>query len=234
MSKQRNILLIAGYLRQNKIEVPDELILLITLFHPCSIQFDGNAMNLTMKEKEIITSWFIKIFELETKRNYKLESKLLYDYNVDGKTGHDFHRECDGYTNTFSIVESEFNGHLFGGFLSHELVKTDQNATYADNKAFLFVLRSGFDDTSIEDFEVPKMYQILPGEIEYAYENWNFECNEYGPDFGRSSALVLLEDESNYCYQDDYSTTSFGHPSGNGHVEDTCIHVKESCILSQL
>ena len=59
-----------------KLEIPIELILLIAMFCPYDIKFDGNNMKLTMEEIEIIASWLVKVFALENKQNYALKSEF--------------------------------------------------------------------------------------------------------------------------------------------------------------
>ena len=175
-TKQKRILLVAGYLRVAEIEIPNEISLLIAMFCPYAMEFKGNNMKLTMEEKDIITSWFVKIFELAKAKHYSLESKLLYDYNVDGVSGEDFHSKCDGYCNTFTIVQSQYNGHVFGGFLFHELIKEDSYAYYSDNKVFLFILRSGFKDVEVnKSLNIPKMYPVSSEGSKLVYDN----CCEY-------------------------------------------------------
>ena len=71
------------------------------MFYPKHIEFEGNTMNLTMEEKEMITSWFIDIFELKHKSSKVLSSELLYIYGENNEKGEDWHAKCDGHINTF-------------------------------------------------------------------------------------------------------------------------------------
>ena len=135
-------LVVSGYIRELQrelcIHIPTDIWIVFIMFYPNYIQFDGNTMNLTLKEKEIITSWFIKIFSLENKSSI-LTSTLLYDCNKHGKTGKAFHSKCDQNINTFTIVESEFNGHIFGCFLSKKLNKFEEHDLgkwISDDKVF--------------------------------------------------------------------------------------------------
>ena len=179
-------LVVVGYIRKLQvrlnIEIPEDVWLLVIMFYPKCIEFEGNTMNLTMEEKDIITSWFLDIFDLEYNKS-TLTSKLLYDYSKDGKEGKDFHKKCDGNINTFSIVETEFNGHILGCFLSKQLRKSDPEVHYGslidDDKVFVCVIRSCFKDKG------PEMFQIRAGK--YAYYN----APQYGPAVGLKDLRLL-------------------------------------------
>ena len=181
-------LAVCGFIRklQQKlnIDIPNDIWMIFIMFYPAFIDFDGNTMNLTLQEKELITSWFMHVFKLENKQTI-LTSTLLYDYNKHGQTGRDFHTKSDGNTNTFTMVQTEFNGHIFGCFLSKEL-ETPANSDYiVDDKAFLCVIRSCFKDKE------PQLFEVEQPEMAY------FNASEWGPAFG-SEDLTLLK-TSNEC-----------------------------------
>ena len=74
-------LTVSGYIRklQKKlqIDIPNDIWLIIIMFYPNCIEFEGNTMNLTSKQKEMITSWFIDIFELEIRNLNTYEKQLI-------------------------------------------------------------------------------------------------------------------------------------------------------------
>ena len=182
-------LLISGYSRELqrslRIHVPRDIVVILMMFYPSCIEFEDNTMNLTLKQKEMITLWFMNIFDLNNKSSI-LSSKLLYDYNKDGKTGRDFHKKCDGNTNTFTIVQTQFNGHIFGCFLSEKLFTPKSWGEYlADDKAFLCVIKSCFKGKG------PELFKIISSDTAY------YNVPSWGPAFG-SEDLHLL-DSYNKC-----------------------------------
>ena len=178
-------LMVCGYIRENQDElnlnIPADILSVILLFYPNCIEFRENTMNLTLEEKLMITSWFIDIFDLK-KNNVQLTSSLLYDYNKDGQTAKDFHTKCDNHINTFSIIETEYNGHIFGGFLSSKLQICDKRRI-SDDKSFLCVVRSCFKGESEES--APAIFKIKPNHAASAYYNSPL----WGPAYGTHMRL---------------------------------------------
>ena len=79
-------------------DIATDIWLVIMMFYSYYIAFEGNTINLTMSEKEMITSWFIDIFGLkDDKKSAILTSKLLYDYK---KT----HKHLKGGTRNVMII----------------------------------------------------------------------------------------------------------------------------------
>ena len=196
-------LIISGFGREIGKEfdmnIPEEIIVVIIMFYPQFINFEGNTVELTDTEKALITSWFMDVFSLENK-SCILSSRLLYDFNKDGKKGNDFYKKCVDSNNTFSIVRSNHDGHVFGCFLSKSLIKkfkTDEcREKIADKNAFLCVIRSSLKDRSPELFKVKTSYQHY---IDYAYT-----CDkERGPCFGLSD-LRLLNNDRGWSCNDNY------------------------------
>ena len=134
LEKSDKAFLVAGFLKhldlQNTMiyEIPDDLLVLIIMYFSEFINLDGNRVKLKVEEKILINTWFIKIYDNDTNKIFK--SKLLYDYDIDGKTPNSYHKACDGHKNLFTIVETNYNGHIFGCFVGK------------DDKTFLCVIRS--------------------------------------------------------------------------------------------
>ena len=159
------------------------------MYYPTMILFEGNTLKLTFKEKQMITNWFIDVFELNDK-SAVLNATLLYDYNTDGKTAKDWHNKCKDKCYTFSIIESQFNGHIFGCFCSKSMYNDDgATAWIADKNAFLCVIRSCFTN-----FDKPQIFRIKSDRSNLAF----FYDLSQGPTFG-SDDLTLLGPE-NYVH----------------------------------
>ena len=187
-------LAVSGYIREMQeklnLDIPNDIWLVVVLFYPKWLEFAGNIINLTLKEMDMITSWIMDIFELKDKKSI-LTSKLLYDYNKDEKTGIGFHKKCDGNVNTFTIVETEFDGHIFGCFLSEKVETPEFSNFIDDDKAFLCVIRSCFKNKE------PGMYRIYKNSSYNAYYN----TAKWGPAFGASDLTLLGDKGVNDVYQ---------------------------------
>ena len=196
-------LAVSGYIRelQNSLnmQIPSDIWLIIIMFHPKYIEFPGNTMNLTMDEKKMITSWFMDIFTL--KHETALSSELLYssNYTENQNAANEWHESCDGNINTFSIIETEHNGHIFGCFLSKKLVHNTKSAVsirygetkyIIDDKAFLCVIRSRFKDKETDPG--PDIFRVQRSAFAY------YNAESWGPAFG-SSDLTLMYFGKNNC-----------------------------------
>eukprot|EP01084_Bolivina_argentea_P199646 341587_1 len=204
MSEIRSTLTVSGYMRalQNTlgITIPTDVILVIIMFYPICIEFEERTINLTLNEKQIITSWFIDIFNLHD-RSYTFTAKLLYRYNKDGKKGTDFHTQCDSNKNQFSIIETGFHGHIFGCFISPFTQNDGMGKYRSDDKAFLCVIRSSYDNKG------PEIFKIKEDKIQYAY----FDVPNWGPAFAAND-LTLFKNGTNNC---NHSYSYFENISGN-------------------
>ena len=181
-------LTVSGYVRELQeifnFEIPNDILLMITTFYPTYIQFKGNTMKLTLEEKEIITSWFMNVFNFKNDTTI-LTSKLLYDMNKHGRSGVDFHKNCNESKNTFSIIETEFNGHIFGCFLSKKLdtLRYKSGDYIYDDKAFLCVIRSKF----FKNDPGAALFKIKHNKYHKAYYN----TKKCGPSFGATDLTLL-------------------------------------------
>ena len=148
----------------------------------------------------MITGWFIEVLGLEN-TSCILSSKLLYDFDKDGKNGDNYYEHCLKGKNTFSIVRTNYNGHIFGCFLSkpmNDVVNTNKT-NVDDDKAFLCVIRSSFKDKQPTLFKVKQESKYISG----IYKTYSW----IGPCFGWSFDLQLLKWDycchSNTCFQGD-------------------------------
>ena len=204
-------LIVSGFVNRHvqsmqSLDIPQDIITLLILFYPQFIEFDGNTVDLTNKEKEIITEWFIEVFRLQNK-SCTLSAKLLYDYNKDGKEGEDFYEHCVKGKNTFSIVRTNYNGHVFGCFLSKPLpTEVAWSGTRVeDDKAFLCVIRSSFEDKSPELFKVKQDEDHIKRSY-ICFDDW-------GPCFGRTELLFLSA--ADFCEHPGEGTSFQGNLRGN-------------------
>lgn len=194
MATLKRELLISGYFRDHKIEslvdgiIPKEIPLLICLFYPMFIDFNGNTSDLSMKEKEIVTMWLEEVLlDNSTKTSHILTSSLLYDANKHGYTAKAYHEKCDHEKNKLMVIETEYD-HIFGCFLSVATItnKIPTMKYYADPNSFLCLIRSTFKH------QEPKIYKLKNTMGTEAY----FYGDAYGPVFGACEVVLLLHDEN--------------------------------------
>ena len=78
-------------------------------------------------------------------------AKLLYRATRDGFSASSFHRNCDGFPNTVSIIKTDSN-YVFGGFSSIVWNTTvgGLHNWFQDENAFLFSLRRSGVSTNIK------------------------------------------------------------------------------------
>ena len=198
--------LISGYIREcqkvYKLDIPYDISIVINQFYPHIMELKGCSMKLTMKEKELITSWFINIYELQNNPSI-VSSKLLYDYDKNGKLGTNWNDLCSKAKNTFTIVETGYNGHIFGCFLSESHEYKGRTHKYND-KVFLCLIRSTFKDKHIS----PSIFRIKPECTSNAYTFYK----DIGPCFGHRFDLTLLNGYLGYGSNGnvvDHSDTDF-------------------------
>ena len=84
-----------------------------------------------------------------------MTAKLVYDPDVDGRNHADFHRKCDEFKNIFVTMETNYNGHICGGFAtsvkaSRQLIK--------DKNQFVCVIRSSLPDKKPTLYKIKKQY----------------------------------------------------------------------------
>ena len=133
---------------------------------------------------------------------------LLYRATRDGFTGKAFHTQCDGKSNTITIIKNDLN-YVFGGYTSSAWTSTF--GYIKDNNAFLFSLRK--NGKSCKD----KFPIKLP---QYAL----FETSLYGPTFGGGHDIHIC----NLSNQFHGTSSQFGHSyyvlEGNGiaHLGGNC------------
>ena len=194
MAQLRRELSAFGYIRDNKIEslisniIPNEIPLLIAVFYPIFIDFEGNSFNLTMDEKKFITEWLEEVLLDDTTQNNVLSSSLVYDANQHGYQGSIYHEKCNKEINKFTIIES-IHQHVFGGFTSVEIPPSPcgySGAFFNDPKSFLFLIRSKFKDHQ------PKMYKVGDD----IGENALYVDSDYGPIFGETEIALLLNNKN--------------------------------------
>ncbi|CAF3965773.1 unnamed protein product [Adineta steineri] len=83
--------------------------------------------------------------------------QLIYRASEHGYDAADFHRCCESYAPTVSIIQTDF-GNIFGGFTSIPWSSATIRADQADPTAFLFTLKNTFNIPPTK-FPVAKEYQ---------------------------------------------------------------------------
>lgn len=203
IQRQKRICLVSGYIKREYTSLPEELVTLILIFYPYpSITFEGNVFNLKEEEMDLITSWFMRTFDLDDTDDVRFTSKLLYDNQRDG---HEFNKKCAQQSNLFSIIETNYNGHLIGCFYSLPL--GSKQGSHEDESAFLCVIRSVFIP-----HQSPKIYRLKEDKdsIKNAY-NYHPEC---GPTFGRGFDLSVM-DVYEKCSYSNLGNSCFRKLTGN-------------------
>ena len=149
---------ISGYLRQMqkkyRLSLPDDLSNIIALFYPNLIEFRDNSMNLSIKEKEIITNWIMETFNLSLDQSPILSSKLLYD----GTTRSEYFNKCHKIPNTICIIKVKDYDHIICFFTSKGVngIRSNSKRYIDDDKIFLAVIRSCFKNKG------PQIWRIKP------------------------------------------------------------------------
>ncbi len=130
-----------------------------------------NEMYLPLVEKLMILSKEQKENLLKI-CNHKSDNdwELLYKATIDGFSSKIFHKKCDHFKNTLTIVKS-INGNVFGGFTTQSWTSNKFNDyKKKDKDAFIFSLEN----------EQNKPFKIVCNPDKYA-----ISCNKkYGPVFG--------------------------------------------------
>jgi hypothetical protein len=138
----------------------------------------------------LISENFFKVIDLcEFSRTDKWS--LLYRGTRDGFSTHDSHSNCDGHSNTLTILKAKASGFIFGGYTT---VDWDcSNNFKSDPNAFIFSLTNKDNQ--------PMTMKILPDRHEGA-----IYCNSgSGPTFGDDFHVY---DSPN---KRDYSSSNLGH-----------------------
>jgi len=91
-----------------------------------------NSAMITAKEKKQLLNWIVD------KKANKFE--LLFKGSRDGFDSQKFHQKCDGQGPTITIVKSDYQDHIFGGYTS---ISWHHTGNYTqDNNAWLYSLRN--------------------------------------------------------------------------------------------
>eukprot|EP01084_Bolivina_argentea_P203015 346776_1 len=139
-------ILVSGYIRDELSDVPNDIMMLFLMFYPNIIGFEENIFNLSINEKELITSWFVKVFDLDHKNTSKafLDSKILFDSSVYGMINSVHIMQCKQQFNLFTIIQTGY-GHIFGFFSS---IGTSLYIPSYEKRVFISVIRSTVEDVS--------------------------------------------------------------------------------------
>jgi hypothetical protein len=108
---------------------------------------------------------------------------MIYQATRDGFNSNIFHSKCDGVLGTLTVIKSNSNSNIFGGYTQ---ANWGGYSYQNDTNAFLFSLVNAYN-TSV------KMPVTLPTYAIYNYYSY------YGPTFGSGNDLSINSDGS-YCY----------------------------------
>ena len=160
--------LICGYLRRSaskyKMQIPNDIYLLCHEFVGIGIGIDTKILNSIEKEMlcSLLSQYFDKNKNISNLSNTTLSFNLLYRQSIDGATAKKFHQKCDYKPNTITIVETMKN-YVFGGFTRIAW----NSMAYADNNAFLFLLRTPEQNNSFKSSELNDKCGIFQIRKEY-------------------------------------------------------------------
>eukprot|EP01084_Bolivina_argentea_P179061 309430_1 len=115
-------LLVIGFIRDYNFHFIDVINDIIETYLGDLAIFDSIIMNNESIDRLI--RLLAKSGKIGDLKRLKIETKykLLFRASRDGKKN--FHKYCDGYSNTITIVTNDF-GHMFGGYLAKEWDKTN-------------------------------------------------------------------------------------------------------------
>ena len=108
----------------------------------CRQGFTGLACSMCVPNffiESVILNTCSKIFNLKKLCNFELYSKwkLLYRASVDGYASKDFHKKCDGHSQTLAIIKTTKN-YVFGGYKKKAWTSFGYYSN--DKSAFIFSL----------------------------------------------------------------------------------------------
>jgi hypothetical protein len=96
---------------------------------------DSKLLTLEYEEK------LVEFINLDVKLLDNRPWRLIYRASEHGFDAADFHRCCDTFAPTISIIQTDF-GNLFGGFTTVPWSSATLRSNQADEKAFLFTLKN--------------------------------------------------------------------------------------------
>ena len=119
--------------------------------------------NFYLNNETIVKPGSFRIINNWINRLKKLNFELLYKASINGDCAENFHKNCDGYYPTVTIIKSK-NNNIFGGYISVPFLSIYK--PFLDETAFLFSLTKN------------QKYRIK--NKEFPVSNSHF----YGPHFG--------------------------------------------------
>ena len=137
--------------------------------------------------------------------NHNYKFKLIYRASQDGFSGVDFHRRCDGYPNTLTIVKVKGNDNIFGGFSS--LPWGTSNNYKEDNDAYIFSLINKYN----RPIRFPYVSSKLNDTTEEVYSIYSNSL--YGPTFGGGPDLSIASNSN--VNQNSYSLLGHSYKNPN-------------------
>ena len=130
--------------------------------------------------------------------------KLLYRASRDNFTFKAFHEKCDNQGPTLTIIKSDLNGKVFGGYTSVSWRSPSSRTYVKDEEAFLFSLT-----------RMTKIPQLKKGEktIEHIRSNLvTFGGGGSASKEGSCDIQIVNNSHMNYCYH--FNSGKFKYPEG--------------------
>ena len=129
---------------------------------------------------------FNLLYDRLKKNGHVINFKLLYRKSIDGKSANDFHKKCDGKSNTLILIKTK-SGRRFGGFTEAEWDNYSKFKNY--KKGFVF---------SIDNNEI---YHNSKGDYNiYCYNNIGPSFRGGPHDFTISNYANMTDQSFEYIY----------------------------------
>lgn len=129
----------------------------------------------------------VELLNLAPDFNRYIKAKLLYKASINGFDSATFHRLCDGYANTLTVVKAT-TGYVFGAYASARF--SSKTGFTTDPDAFLFSLINAKNESMISNSAT------------HAQSIWS-DSNKYGPTFGAGNDFKIMDNSnlnaSSYC-----------------------------------
>jgi hypothetical protein len=145
-----------------------------------------------------IVSDFPAIFEEFRGKHFK----ILWRGSRDGFDVSEFHRRCDGHTNTLTVI-LDTKGNIFGGFTPVEWESRSGFKGDDSLRSFLFTLKNSHNIPA-------RRFVLKPENRDFAIECYS----DYGPYFG-SGADICVSDKCN-VNADIYSSFGYTYKNDSG------------------
>ena len=136
---------------------------------------------------------------------HKQQWRLIYRASRDGFTAQSFHKCCDGYGPTMTVIRS-LTGHIFGGFTTVSWSSSGEDQS--DARAFLFTLENPYGIK-------PTKYPVKESSVMFAVSHRKANGPTFGSTFNGGSD-IHLRDPFNALGSRIFFPHTYADTTGNG------------------